>query len=209
MADFRDAIFMLQDMGVADVLLPFLLVFSIVFAILQKTKILGSQPGAKRFNVIVALVMGLALIFPHVLGYYSPESDPVNIINAALPSVAVVIIAIIMVMLLLGAFGSDLEVSGTPLANFVLIFAFAAVAYIFGTAAGYFGGGRFPRWLWFLEDPNTRSLLVMILVFGGIIWFVTHEDKPKNPGAKGWGDALVPIYRGGGGGGSGGGGEHH
>ena len=39
---FRGVIEFLGDMGVYDVILPFLLVFTIVFAILEKTKILGT-----------------------------------------------------------------------------------------------------------------------------------------------------------------------
>ncbi len=46
-----------------DVILPFLLVFTLVFAILEKTKILGE--GKRQINAIVSLVMGLLLIsFP-------------------------------------------------------------------------------------------------------------------------------------------------
>ncbi|MBI2652090.1 hypothetical protein HYX00_01375, partial [Candidatus Woesearchaeota archaeon] len=51
---------------VADVLLPFLLIFVIVFAILQKTKILGDSK--KNLNVVVAIVVGLLVVIPHVTG---------------------------------------------------------------------------------------------------------------------------------------------
>jgi len=33
----------LQDIGVVDVILPFILIFTIVFAVLEKTKILGED----------------------------------------------------------------------------------------------------------------------------------------------------------------------
>ncbi len=194
-------------MGVADVLLPFLLTFTIVFAVLNKTKVLGAKDVAKRYNVIVALVMGLALIFPHVLGYYTPDKDPVNIINQSLPSIAVVVIAIVMVMLLLGVFGADLDLNGSKINTWILAFCFLTVAYVFLTSAGYIGNGHFPRWLWFLADPNTQSLLVMILVFGMIIWFITKEDKKPDPKEPKWRNVIMPI--GGGGGGGHGGGEDH
>ncbi len=38
---FRSAISFLNDIGLYDVVLPFLLVFTLVFAILEKTKLLG------------------------------------------------------------------------------------------------------------------------------------------------------------------------
>lgn len=178
MANFIDVIYYLQDLGVADVLLPFLLVFTVVFAVLQKAKILGKD--SKKYNVIVAMVMAFSVIFPHILGYYPPTSDPVIIINSSLPQISVVIIAIVMVMLLLGVFGADIDLAGKGINTWILFIAFGTVIYVFGTNAGFFGNGTFPRWLWFLEDPNTQSLLVMILVFGGIIYFITKEDKPKD-----------------------------
>ncbi len=43
-----------------DYILPFLLVFTLIFAILDRTKILGE--GKRQINAIVALVVGLFLI---------------------------------------------------------------------------------------------------------------------------------------------------
>jgi hypothetical protein len=173
MANFVDAIWRLQEAGVADVLLPFILVFTVVFAVLQKSKVLGND--SKKYNVMVAMVMGLGVVFPHVLGKYPPTSDPVEIINNSLPHVSVVVIAILMVMLLLGVFGAQFNL-GKGINTWIMWLCLIVVVYIFGTAAGFFGNGNFPPFLWFLEDPNTQALLVMILAFGLIIWFITKED---------------------------------
>ena len=40
---FANAIQFLDRLGVYDVLLPFILVFAIVFAILERTKVLGTE----------------------------------------------------------------------------------------------------------------------------------------------------------------------
>ena len=40
---FRGIISLFTKLGVYDIILPFLLVFTIMFAILEKTKILGSE----------------------------------------------------------------------------------------------------------------------------------------------------------------------
>ena len=173
-------------MGVLDVLIPFLLIFTAVFAIFQKTHILGKKDEAKRYNIIVALAMGVATVVPHTLwGTGDPTSpylangmvDVVNVINNSLPNISVVVIAIIMVMLILGVFGADINLAGASVSAWVMFIAAGTVVYVFGTSAGFFGNGNFPRWLWFLEDPNTQSLLVMILVFGAIIYFITRDDK--------------------------------
>ena len=43
MVGFTDLGYYLQKWGIVDFLVPFLLVFTIAFAILQKTKILGDK----------------------------------------------------------------------------------------------------------------------------------------------------------------------
>ena len=84
----------LNNLGVMDSLLPFLLIFTIVFAVLEKTKIIGE--GKKQFNVIIALVISLMVVIPHVTGNYPPGQDAVQTINNALPNVSVVIIAVMV-----------------------------------------------------------------------------------------------------------------
>jgi hypothetical protein len=181
MGIFDNAMIQLQSMGVLDVILPFILIFTIVFATLQKTKILGEDENKKprkNFNAVIALVMGLAVVIPHVIGSYpSPDSDVVNIINNALPNVSVVLVAVIMLLLIIGVFGSKVDVAGSSLAGWAVIFAIIATLVIFANAANWF---ILPDWLNFLNDPETQSLIVVILVFAIIIWFVTKEDKPKD-----------------------------
>jgi len=101
----QDSFFMLNEQGLFDILLPFVLVFTIVYAVLHKIKLFGKD--SKQFDVMIALVMGLAVVFPHVLwGVNDPTvstlsngmPDIVNIINASLPNVSIVIVAIVMAL---------------------------------------------------------------------------------------------------------------
>ena len=72
-----------ESWGLMDVILPFLLIFAVVYAALTKVKIFGEQKD--RIHIIIALVIALAVVVPHVTYMYPPESDVVNIINTALP----------------------------------------------------------------------------------------------------------------------------
>ena len=60
---FGGVIEFFNRLGVYDIVLPFLLIFSIVFAILEKTKILGTEEvegkkyTKKSINAIVAFVV--------------------------------------------------------------------------------------------------------------------------------------------------------
>jgi hypothetical protein len=170
--NFADLMNYLDNIGVADVLLPFILIFTLIFAVLQKTKIFGEK--SKNFNVIVALVMGLGVVIPHVMGRYPPGADVVEIMNNALPNISVVVVAILMLLIIIGIFGKNLTLGNNPISGWIVILAVLSVGYIFGRAAGWFGG---PGWLGFLDDPETQTMIVIILVFAIIIWFVTKDEE--------------------------------
>lgn len=160
----------LEAMGLLDSLLPFLLIFTIVFAVLQNTHILGRD--RKNFNVIVALVLSLMAVIPHVMNTYPRGADVILIINSALPNVGVVIIAIIMLLLIMGAFGREIDITESGfVSGAVPIIALGIILYIFGTSAGWWGG---PSGNWgFLSDPDNQAVLVVIIVFALIIFFIT------------------------------------
>ena len=82
---------LLQSPFVIELLLPFLLVFVVVFAILQKSEILGK--GKRQIDAIVALVVGLIVVaFGYAVGFI------VNII----PIFAITAVVILVFMLLYG-----------------------------------------------------------------------------------------------------------
>ncbi len=174
----------LADWGVFDVILPFILIFALVYAVLQKTKILGEK--SKNFNVVIALVMGASVVVPHILyGTMDPADrylttgflDPVKIINNALPNVSVILIAILMVLLIFGIWGSRVKLGNNSLSGIIALFAFLAVIFIFGSAAGWW---NIPNWLWVLQDPDTQALVITILVFAIIIWWITKDNEKEN-----------------------------
>lgn len=188
---FEQLIFTLQDMGVADVVLPFLIVFTIIYAALQKSKVLGRD--SKKFNIIVALVMGLSVVVPHVLGIYPPYGDIVDIMNRALPNVSLIAIAIVMVMLILGIVGGEVNFAGTSLGGIAIWGAIIAVALIFIGATGAFT--NMPWWLYWTLDPYVREVIVVVLVFGIIIYFITKDDKDDKTAARTMGQSLQDLTK--------------
>ena len=175
MTAFVDFIWYLEYIGVARVLLPFFLVFTVIFAVLQKSKILGED--AKRYNTLLSLAMGLAVVFPHVLGAYPPGMDVVVIINQALPQVAVFIIGAIMLLLMLGVFGIGWPGDNDSGAGSLIVMAsLAIIVYIFVSSANVMPYGL----PWWLIDPQTQAMLVTLLVFGVVIWFITREESDSS-----------------------------
>jgi len=159
----------LENVGLLDAVLPFILIFAIVFTVIHKTKMLHA---AKGIHVLIALVMSLLVVVPHVLGTYPPGQDVVNIINGALPNVSLVIVIIIAALLVLGIFKPEREEA--PFGGFLSILSVIAIIYIFGLSAGWW---KTLGMLSFLSSPDIQALVVIILVFALVIFLIT-ADKP-------------------------------
>jgi len=181
--DFKDVIIAMNDMGLMDVLLPFTLIFAIIFAILSNINLFGKDK--KNINIVVALVMALVVVIPHVTGGYPPGADVVQIINTALPNVTAVIVAVIMVLLLIGAWGLRYNGEGSSLRGAIVIFSIAAIIIIFGSSAGWFGSAAFSI---AASNPETVAIIVALLVFGVIVWAITSEPNQNR------GDAFKKMW---------------
>ncbi len=175
MALFENIGYYLQAYGILDFLLPFILVFTIVYAVMQKTKILGDK---KNFNVIIALVLGLLFVVPHIMGTYPIGYDPVQVMNESLPSISLVAVAAIMLLLLMGIFGTDFSKSAAP---FIAIVAIIFVAYIFGSSLNLWTGPSNTFGWW---SDELTELLIIILVFALVIWFIVREPGEKSSGSE-------------------------
>ncbi len=190
--NFVEVISRLEGFGLTDALLPFLLIFTLMFAVLQKVKIFGKDK--KNINVIISVIMGLLVIIPHIMGTYPAGKDVVEIINSAIPSVSLIVVAILMVLILLGVFGSEIDIAGTSLAGWIALLSFGVVTFIFGRAAGWFT--YMPNWLSWLDDPDTQAMVIILLVFGMLIWFVTKEPKTDKEGSLSRiGNELGKIFK--------------
>lgn len=172
---FEDFFISLDELGIM-VLLAFLLVFTIIYAVLDKTKIMGE--GKRNMNMAIAIIFALMFIIPHVTGSYPGGYDPVQIMIDALPSVSLVIVAVIALMILIGVFAHDRLLLGATAPGWVALFSVVTLVYIFGSAAGWWDAG-FINWM----DSDVLAIVIMILVFGIIIAFVTGGGERSEFGA--------------------------
>ena len=119
----------LQHWVLTQFVYPFLLVFFIVFAALEKIKILGGD-DKKQLNALVAFVIGMIFV-----GAVYPKILVGNLILFLTVSIVVVFI-----FLLLWGFvmGEELKLSQNPIVKYVsagLIFVAVAVAVLWVTGA--------------------------------------------------------------------------
>ena len=171
----------LVDWGFVDAFLPFLLLFVLLFGILQKVEIFkeGDKPN-RRINGILSFIIAAMVVVPHIIGAYPPGSDPIDIINQFLPSTAVVLLAILCVILLLGLAGGEIPS--------LLLWAIALVALGFLIVMMLMAmiPGFLPTFD-FLRDPSIQALIIILLVMGLVGFFVIREEPTEG---KGFGDWL-------------------
>jgi len=161
--------------GMFDVVLPFLLVFTIVFAILEKTKVLGEEDKKPRRNLnsMVAFVVGL--IFVSVIRL-------VEIINQALPEIALVLIISVSLLMIVGLFWGSTEVKLEKdwQKGLVFIVAFFVVLGIFFNAIGWWDNIiNYVDLHW--AETVIPTLVFFIVIIAAIFYIVggKKEDKKK------------------------------
>jgi len=172
----------LDHWGLTDVLLPFLLVFTIVFAVLEKTKVLGQDK--RNLNTVISLVLALSVILPHLTSSYANllGFDPVDVLNRALPQVSILVVAIMMLLILIGVFAHDQVFLGLSIPGWIGFFSILAIVYIFGAAANWWDNGVSNALQDFFGN-DAIAIVIMLLVFGIIIAFITGEGKGEKVGA--------------------------
>lgn len=166
----------LENWGLTDVMLPFLLIFVIIYAILQKTRILGESK--KNLNVIIAIVVGLLVVIPHVTGRFPVNADPVIIINDALPQVSIVLVAVVFLLILIGVFGQEYVFLGVTMPGWITLASLVIIVLIFGGSAGWWDSG-FGTTLENFFGTEGVAIFIMLVVFGLIIAWITSDSKEK------------------------------
>ena len=99
MSSLSNTLQFFKDFGLFDIILPFLLVFTLVFALLEKSKVLGVEGDGKtpkkNLNAMVAFVVGFLVVSTNAV---------VNTLTSALPQVVLLLTLIVSFLLLLGSF---------------------------------------------------------------------------------------------------------
>jgi len=103
---FRGVLDFFDTIGLYDVVLPFILVFTIVFAILEKTKVLGVENVSgtdyprKNLNAMASFVMAFLVV---------ASSQLVEIITTVSSQVVILLLLSVLFLLLVGSFYQDAE----------------------------------------------------------------------------------------------------
>lgn len=150
----------------SEIIFPFLLVFVLVFAILDKTKILGE--GKRQINAIISLV--IALIFVSF-------AKAVGIVVNLMPFLAVVLVIILVFYLMMGFIWNErdgfnvpkgVKIAGGIIVFLALIIAVLVVTDYWGKILGLFNSGG-----------ATVSTIVMVIIIGAALAVVLWGNGKK------------------------------
>jgi len=171
--DFRYILSQWSSIGVFDVLMPMILIFTIVFAILQKTKILG---GLKGIDAIVALAISFFTISnPEVSAFFMPLFS----------NVALGIIILISAMLLVGLFMGEKKIRAYYWVGW--LGAIAIFFWILSRAFSFYGFYYSPVWL----TENLTWIIPLILLIAAFIAIVSSKPSTTQPSGRKFLDYLL------------------
>jgi hypothetical protein len=182
-SSFRAAIDFFGELGIYDVILPFLLVFTLVFAILEKTKVLGFEEAKeqkytrKNLNSMVAFVTAFLVV---------GSSKLVGIINQTVSQVFILILISVLFLVLMGVFLGDQEMKFSRKDRWFIFFAvvmLAAIVLIFLNAITTSSGQSWLSVIWIYVARNWNSAVVgaiiMVLIVIGMMYYVVKPYEPK------------------------------
>lgn len=166
-----------RDFGVFDVILPFLLVFTVVYATLQKTKLLGDDQA--NLDAMVAFVIGLLVV---------AATKVVVIINEALPQVMVLVVVGLSFLMMIGIFANPEKSFFEDLSNEfrygIMIVMSVAVILIFLGVIETSNGESWLEYGWDFAVDNWSGAIVgsfaLLIVVVAAIFFVVSGGKKKD-----------------------------
>jgi hypothetical protein len=179
----RGAIGFFDKLGVYDVVLPFLLIFTIVFAILERTKIFGTEKigkeetTRKNLNSIAAFVIALLVV---------ASSQIVAVINASIAKIVLLLVLSISFLILIGTFygkGDEVALTG-KWKTAGMIFMAVGILLIFANELGWLK----PTYDYLTThwDSSVVGSIILVIV---IVWFVAFvsggKEEPKTEKKEG------------------------
>jgi len=181
------AIEFLRDFGLFDVVLPFLLVFTIVFAILEKTRLLGTVKVKelgdipnKNLNSMVAFVVGLLVV---------ATANVVRTINESLPNIIILVVASVSFLIMIGVFFKTGEMdfrkehSKWYMAFVIIMFIFV-VGIFFNSIYDADGNSFLEIGLFFISQNYSTAAVTSIIFLAVMIFAIVFVTRGKKDQTK-------------------------
>lgn len=152
-----------ESLGVFDFMLPFLLIFALIFGILSKLSLFGDR--SKQINAIIAFSVGLMAIRFDIVPLFFAD---------IFPRLGIALSGVLVFLIVLGLFADS---KNRGLINTLMWGAFgvAILIVLSSTKAFGFGAGN----LWGFIPPWIIPIIVLIILFA--ILLAPKDKKQKDP----------------------------
>lgn len=176
--DIGDLLFRLEQAGAFSYIIPFLLIFALVFGILTRTQIFKDN---KTINAVLALAVGLLALQFHFVPIFFSEIFPRLGIGLAI---------ILSFLILVGLF---LPEDNNKYANWLLLILSVVIfVVVLSQSAIWSGLGTGGYWTWFIYD-NWANVVFWIVILGIVIAVINSVGPKKKISVP---DYPTPVYRG-------------
>jgi hypothetical protein len=169
----------LESAGVFYYLLPFLLVFVMVFAILEKTKLFGTDTEGNTktsVNAIIGLILGLLV---------ASQWEILDKMRLFLPKMSLVIVIFVMMLILIGIMGVPVQNGAKGI--FALVLGIGSLVGLYWSLGPDFDL-RVPYWV--VDNQGTIMLVTIVMI---IIYVIVMSGKSKAAHAGG-GSAFDKMH---------------
>ena len=183
---FRETFTFLDKLGVFDVILPFLLVFTITFAILEKTRVFGTEVvdgktyTKKNLNSLASFVIAFFTV---------ASAQVVHVLTQVSANAIILLFASVLFLMLVGSFHHQTDDKGFALeGGFKTLFILVMFVGLFGIFLNAIetDGKTWLQWVFdWLSQFSTNVSVATIVLIGIVIAamiYITRGEKP--PAAK-------------------------
>ena len=172
---FRGIIEFFADIGLYDVVLPFLLVFTVVFALLERTKVFGIEKAdgkeytKKNLNSAAAFVIAFLVV---------ASSELVGVINEVASKFVIILFLIVLFLVLVGSFFKEephaffLEKGGWRTTFMIIVF--LGIVFIFLDALNLLD-----QMFSFFRGNDTGEMVGSALLLIVIVMFVAYVTSDR------------------------------
>ncbi len=167
MVMFEEAILFLEELGLSGVILPFILIFTIIFGMLEKIKITG-KGEKKNINAMIAFVIGFMFI---------ASTQRVDSLWIMLQYVALFMIINFSILLLIGTLTKEWEVKSKGTIYIITAIVLAVIVYYALDLSGYIKGETI---IGFITNPWLITTIILVAV----IWLVVRGEEKKKSKEK-------------------------
>jgi hypothetical protein len=181
---FANAIEFLGVIGLFDIILPFILSFVLMYAILDKTKVLGTikegdrEYGKQNLNSLVAFCSAFLVV---------ASAELVSIINQSIGKIVILIMISVFYLVTIGTFfskGEEVFLDKGPWRTGFMVANLIAILLIFASSIPTGNGSTWLEWIYEqvvynINSPAVSSSILIIFIIV-VMFFITSEPKKGN-----------------------------